>query len=272
MPENTIPAMFRAIEEGVTTLEMDVVITADSQVILSHEPWMNSEITTKSDGTFIGSGEAEAYNIFRMTYAETLLFDVGTKPHPRFTGQQKMKVHKPLLKDLLAAVDSFTGARGKGPVHFNIETKTTPLTDGIFHPGPDAFVTLLVAVLKAQKVEARSTIQSFDIRTLQFLHRVHPQIRTGLLLDEGDKRSVTENLEMLGFTPSVYSPHYKLVLPQTVADCRAAGMKLVPWTVNTIDEMAALKRSGVDGIISDYPNLFRQLPRHASGNDPVHNK
>jgi glycerophosphoryl diester phosphodiesterase len=272
MPENTIPAMLRAIEEGVTTLEMDVVITSDSQVILSHEPWMNSDITTKSDGTFIKSEEAQGYNIYKMTYAETLLYDVGMKPHPRFTGQQKIKVHKPLLKDVLTAVDSFTASRGKSPMHFNIETKTTPFTDEIFHPRPDAFVTLLVEVLATQGKDARTTIQSFDVRTLQFLHGAHPHIKTALLVDEGDKRSVAENLAALGFTPSVYSPYYKLVTPELVAACKAAGMKLSPWTVNTLTEMAALKNSGVDGIISDYPNLFNKLPGHPSGNDPVDNK
>src|SRR5438128_2424457 len=93
MPENTIPAMLKALELGVTTLEMDAVITKDGQVILSHEPFFNHEITTKADGKFIDEKEEKNYNIFKMTYAETHQFDVGLKPHPRFPQQQKLPAH-----------------------------------------------------------------------------------------------------------------------------------------------------------------------------------
>src|SRR6188474_3759231 len=91
MPENTIPAMIKALDLGVTTLEMDVVISKDNKVVVSHEPWFESEITTKPDGSFIKPGEAMQYNIFQMSYDEVLKYDVGMKTHPRFPQQQKMK-------------------------------------------------------------------------------------------------------------------------------------------------------------------------------------
>src|SRR5688572_27304061 len=99
MPENTIPAMIHALDLGVTTLEMDVVITKDKKVILSHEPWFGQEITTKPDGSFMKDREERKFNIYWMNYEETKAFDVGMKPHPRFPKQQKIKVTKPLLAD-----------------------------------------------------------------------------------------------------------------------------------------------------------------------------
>src|SRR5215218_4188115 len=99
MPENTIPAMIKALELDVTTLEMDAVITADSEVILSHEPFFNHEITTKKDGTAITDREERSYNIYKMTYAETQTFDVGLKPHSRFPHQLKIAATKPKLSD-----------------------------------------------------------------------------------------------------------------------------------------------------------------------------
>src|SRR5689334_10616789 len=84
MPENTIPSMLHALDLGVTTLEMDAVITSDKQVILSHEPFFNKDITTKPDGTYLQDNESKAFNIYKMTYQQVQQLDVGMKPHPRF--------------------------------------------------------------------------------------------------------------------------------------------------------------------------------------------
>src|SRR5687767_8397177 len=104
MPENTIAGMIHAFGMGVTTLELDVVITKDKQVVLSHEPWFGEDITTKPDGTYMGPREERTYNIYWMTYEQVKTFDVGMKPHPRFPQQQKIKAVKPLLKDLIDSI------------------------------------------------------------------------------------------------------------------------------------------------------------------------
>ncbi len=258
MPENTVPAMLKALDEGVTTLEMDVVITADGQVILSHEPWMNSEITTKPDGSFITEKEAPDYNIYRMTYAEIKNYDVGSKPHSRFPQQQKIKIHKPLLSEVIIAVEKHKKTN-KQPVEYNIETKCTPVTDGIFHPAPQLFVDAVMKVLQAHKITHQTTIQSFDVRSLQYINKAYPQLRTALLIEAEDKKTFETQLSNLGFIPTVYSPHYTLVTPQLVTACRSKKIKLIPWTVNELSQMQALKNLGVDGIITDYPNLFKEL-------------
>lgn len=256
MPENTIPAMIHAIDLGVTTLEMDAVITKDKKVILSHEPWFGQEISTKPDGTVMGEREERRYNIYWMTYAETQTFDVGLKPHPRFPRQQKMKVTKPLLSEVIDAVNREMMTRKRPPLQYNIETKTHPEGDGVFHPKPEEFVDLLMGVILEKGIQDVVTIQSFDFRTLQYLHQKYPSVKTAMLVEDFDKRGLEEQLDRLGFKATIYSPHYSLVNAALVKECHARGIKLIPWTVNDKKKIEALKKLGVDGIISDYPDLF----------------
>ena len=256
VPENTIPAMYKAIDLGAVTLEMDAVITADKQVLLSHEPFFNHEITTKPDGTIVTKEEEKQLNIYTMHYAATQRYDIGLRGNPRFPQQQKMAAYKPLLLDVIEAADQYALSKNKPLPFYNIETKSQPATDNKYHPSPKAFVDLLVAVIKHKKIEDRVTIQSFDIRTLQYLHQQYPSISTVLLIEDYNKKSLTEQLQELGFTPTAYSPHHSLVNEELVNACKLKGMKLVPWTVNDLATMKKLRALGVDGIISDYPNLF----------------
>ena len=256
VPENTIPAMIKAIDLGAVTLEMDAVITADKQVILSHEPFFNHEITTKPDGTAVSKAEEKQLNIYTMSYAATQRYDVGLKGNPRFPQQQKMAITKPLLLDVIEAADKYALSKNKPLPFYNIETKSQPSTDNQYHPSPKEFVDLLVAVIKHKKISDRVTVQSFDIRTLQYLHQQYPSIATVLLIEDYNKKTLNEQLQELGFTPTVYRPHYSLVNEAMVKDCKLKGMRLVPWTVNDLATMKNLRALGVNGIISDYPNLF----------------
>lgn len=256
MPENTISAMLKAIDLGVTTLEMDAVITSDKQVILSHEPFFNHEITTRADGSAVTEAEEKALNIFGMTYAETQQYDVGKRQHPRFPRQEKIAATKPLLSSVIDAAENYTKAKHKQPIFYNIETKSQPATDGKYHPEPAEFVDLIVSVVKKKKIENRVTIQSFDIRTLQYLHQKYPAIQTVLLVEDYDKKSFEEQITQLGFVPNVYSPHYSLVTPQLVEACHQKKVRIIPWTVNDRAIIQQLKTLGVDGVISDYPDLF----------------
>jgi glycerophosphoryl diester phosphodiesterase len=256
LPENTIPAMIRALELGVTTLEMDVVITKDRQVVLSHEPWMGHEIVTTPEGKAIEAAKEKTYNIYRMDYAEVRTFDAGLKPHPRFPGQKKMAAVKPLLRDVIDSVRAWCERHNKPLPYFNIETKCLPPGDGIFHPAPAPFCDLLMQVITEKNIFAQSIIQSFDFRTLQYLHQKYPALATAILIEDHDKRSAAQWLSALGYTPAICSPHYTLVNKELLAFCRGKGMRLIPWTVNTKEEIERLRNLGVDGIISDYPDLF----------------
>lgn len=259
MPENTIPAMLHAIDLGVTTLETDAVITQDKQVLLSHEPFFNHEITTKPDGNPVTEAEEKSLNLYRMNYAEIKTYDVGQRPHPRFPQQQKMAVPKPLLADMIDAVETYCSNNKKPLPQYNIETKSQPATDDQYHPKPAEFVELLVSVIKSKNITERVIIQSFDSRTLQYLHEKYPTIKTALLIEGNDPKPFALQLRDLGFIPTIYSPVHTLVTPLLVKQCRDAAVGLVPWTVNDAVRIKELKKMGVTGVISDFPNLFKGL-------------
>jgi glycerophosphoryl diester phosphodiesterase len=256
MPENTIPAMLKAIDLGVTTLETDVVVTKDGQLVLSHEPFFNNAITTAPAGKSIEKKDERTNNIFQMDYRQVKEFDVGMKVNNNFPRQEKIAVFKPLLKDMIDSVKLYC-KKNKLPVpFFNIETKSNPATDYIFHPAPAEFVRLLMDVIESKKIKEKTIIQSFDIRTLKVLHNNYSGLKTSLLIEDYNKRTLDENLKELGFTPTIYSPHYSLVDNDLIKACQKRNMKIIPWTVNSKSEIDRLKSLGVDGIISDYPDLF----------------
>ncbi|HEX8356268.1 MAG TPA: glycerophosphodiester phosphodiesterase family protein [Segetibacter sp.] len=258
MPENTIPAMLTAIDLGVTTLEMDVVISKDGQVIVSHDPFMNREIVTKPDGTFIAAKDAKQYVLYQMDYDEIKRFDVGLKPNEKFTEQKKSAVAKPLLSALIDSVEVRLQQRHT-TVNYNIEIKSTPSGDNLYNPPPAAFVDLVLNVVSEKKILPRVTIQSFDFRVLKYLSKKAPDIKTAALIDAPNRKSVHYQLEQLGFVPTAYSPHFSLVTNSLIKQCHEKGMLVIPWTVNDLTRMRTLKGAGVDGIITDYPNLFEEL-------------
>jgi glycerophosphoryl diester phosphodiesterase len=236
---------------------MDVVITKDKKVILSHEQWFGQEITTKPDGTYIkAEREERKFNIYWMTYAETQAFDVGMKPHPRFPNQQKIKVTKPLLSAVIDSVNEAMKTRKRPFPFYNIETKTNPEFDGVFHPKPEEFVDLLMEVVQSRGITDHVIIQSFDFRTLKYLHQKYPGVKTAMLIEFTDKRSLEQQLNDLGFVPDIYSPEYHLVNDKLVRACHEKGIRVIPWTVNDKPSIEKLKGLGVDGAISDFPDLF----------------
>ena len=255
MPENTIPAMYKGIDLGVTTLEMDVVISRDKKVVLSHDPFMNHLITTKPDGSFLTEENEKEYLLYQMDYEEIKSFDVGLKPHPRFPGQQKMAAAKPLLSDLIDSVDAYATRNNRPLPLFNIETKSLPGGDGKNHPAPAEFIDLLMQVIADKGISTRVTIQSFDFRTLSYLHSKHPSISTAALVEANDSRTLEDQLNELGFIPTIYSPNYQLVSENLIRTCHKNGMKIIPWTINEKEKFDEIKKMGVDGIITDYPDL-----------------
>lgn len=256
MPENTIPAMHKAIDFKVTTLEMDVVISKDKKVVVSHDPYFNADITTTPEGKILSKAEASKRLLYAMNYDSIKKYDVGLKPHPSFPRQQKIAVHKPLLSELIHSSEAYAGEKRSVPLWYNIETKSKPSGDGVQHPAPEEFVDLLIAVIRESGISDRTVIQSFDVRTLQVVHKKYPAMKTSLLIENTDKRTLDEQLKELGFVPAVYSPHYSLVTPQLIKSCNEKGMKIIPWTINTKLEMEGIRKLGVDGIITDYPDLF----------------
>ncbi len=143
--------------------------------------------------------------------------------------------------------------RAKRPdIRWNMEIKSQPDWDGIRHPKIAEFARLVIAELRQLGIEKQVTVQSFDIRALQEMHRQAPGIPLAYLIENAD--DFTVNMAKLDFQPAIYSPYYLTVSKKMVRQCHHQKMKLVPWTVNDVPAMRRLIRMGVDGIITDYPN------------------
>ena len=257
MPENTIKGMLKALDLGVNTLEMDAVISKDKQVVLSQEPYFNNEISLQPNGKAITLKDQKNFNIYKMNYDEIRKFDVGSKVHNRFPGQMKYKASKPLLSETIDAVEQYVKENKLAKPVYSIETKTIKNGDNEFHPEPAEFVDLIMDVINNKKLAKRVIIESFDMRTLQYLHEKYPKIQTSLLIDE--KEPFETYIEKLGFKPTIYSPYSILVGKGLVDRCHAMGIKIIPWTVNTIKDIKYFMDLGVDGVITDYPNLISQI-------------
>ncbi|MEQ9468675.1 MAG: glycerophosphodiester phosphodiesterase [Ekhidna sp.] len=245
-PENSIPAFLMAAEMGVNTLELDLVVSKDHQLVVSHEPFFSPDFCLRPDGNRIPADSI--INIYQMEYAEIKKFDCGSIGNPRFPDQEKMSVYKPLLSEVLDQVKE----AGFDSIRYNIELKTQLETDSIFHPTPDIFSELVVSLLKEKNLLDRVTIQSFDFRTLRYIRANYPEIQLAALIE--NELSWKDNIGQLSFTPEIYSSYYQLLSQDIVKEIQTAGMRVVPWTVNDSAEMKKLIAWGVDGIITDYPD------------------
>jgi glycerophosphoryl diester phosphodiesterase len=256
MPENTIAAMLAVMDNAkVTTLEMDLAITKDKQVVVSHDPILNPLITTKPDGSFIKATELNNNIIYQMDYATLEKYDVGLKPHPGFTGQKKIAATIPTLSSLIDSVEKKSKVIGR-KMNYNIEIKSVEGKDITEHPGPDEFVELVVSTLEKKNILDRTSLQSFDLRPLRVLHEKYPSIKTSYLVFGEASANAEKQIALLGFQPTIYSPEYKYVNQAMMDYCHQKNIQVIPWTVNTKEEINALIQLKVDGIITDYPNLY----------------
>ncbi len=253
MPENTIPAFIKALDEKMNTLEMDAAISKDGKVIISHEPWFDEHISTDPEGNAIT--DPKAHKIMDMSYEEIKQYDVGRRPHPRFPDQKKMAAYKPSLEELVKFVEAYVKAKNMPMPRFNIEIKSKTDWDDTFTPPPMEFAKILLAEIKKWEIDA--TIQSFDVRSLKAVRQLDGNASLVYLVE--NTNSFEENMKLLGFTPDVYSPYFPQVDADLVAKCKKEGMLLIPWTVNKKIDMIHLLQLGVDGIITDYPNRVNEL-------------
>jgi glycerophosphoryl diester phosphodiesterase len=278
--------MINGVKLGVKTLELDVVISADGKVVVSHDAYMSSDFMRKPDGSDISKEEERGMSLYKMTYDSIRRFDAGTKPHPRFPGQVKMKAYRPLLSDLIDSVEAYVETNKLKPVYYNIETKISPAGDGIYNPTPDVFVKAMMEVINKKAISKRVTIQSFDVRTLQILHKTEPKLTLSLLafgksdalaklktqgLSAEDEKKLKqsplfngaggleEDLKKLGFVPNIYSPYYTTVDAEMVKKVHAKKMLILPWTVDEEKDMTALGQLGVDGIITNSPDKLVKI-------------
>ncbi|MDH4092831.1 MAG: glycerophosphodiester phosphodiesterase family protein [Cyclobacteriaceae bacterium] len=254
-PENTIQGFLLALDLGVTTVELDVAITKDNQVVVSHEPWMSSTICLDPEGNSYTEKEEKKFNIYQLTYEEVSAFDCGSKRNDDFPDQEKVKVSKPLLRDVIVAIERQIKSNASYEVDYNIEIKSAPEGDKRFHPAIEEYSDLVYNLVDEYIPLDRLVIQSFDFRVLKYWHEKYPEIRLSALVDEA--KSVEADLKNLGFKPSIYSPDFKSISRGEVNYLHQQKIRVIPWTVNEVSDMLSLKGMGVDGFITDYPDRAR---------------
>jgi glycerophosphoryl diester phosphodiesterase len=251
LPENTLPAFEYALSIGVDTLELDLAVTKDLKLIVSHDPHVNPMICQQSDGAKL---ESSGPLIFGMTLLEAKKYDCGTLKNPRFPKQKPVPgTPMPTLEEVFALVrdSKYPAARS---VQFNIETKILP-NEPANTTDPRTFATLVVNAIRKSGFLARSTLQSFDYRTLDEARKLERKLERKLrlvTLSENPSEDLVKTVREL--RPYAMSPQWELLDAKKVKAIQALGSKVIPWTLNTEEAFAKVIAMGVDGIITDDPS------------------
>ena len=234
LPENTMPAFEYAIQAGVDALEMDIAVTKDGVVVISHDPMLRRPVCT---------GPRDNAVIHELTLAEVRQWDCGAVRNPMYANQKPVPgTHIPTLDDVFRLAS-------RGTFDYNIETKSFP-DKPEFTPPPEEFARMVLAKIREHGLEKRVILQSFDFRTLVAMKKLAPEIRLSALT-EADKREFAEIAKEAG--AGIVSPNYMLVTRGKVEAAHRAGLQVVPWTVNRAADWEKMIDAGVDGIISDDP-------------------
>jgi glycerophosphoryl diester phosphodiesterase len=233
-PENTIPAFEYAIGIGADVLEMDVAVTKDNVLVISHDPHLNPVICQAPKPNAL---------IRSLKFAEVEQYDCGALKNPNFPKQQ------PVPGTRIPSLDQVLSLSSQANFQYNIETKIFPEHPD-YTPPPDVFAKMMLDLIRRHKLEARVILQSFDFRTLHAMKKLAPEIRRAALY-EGKPRSFVEIAREA--EANIISPEYVLVTPEQVKAAHAAGLEVVPWTANRPEDWDKLIAAGVDAIISDDP-------------------
>ncbi|MEI7012443.1 glycerophosphodiester phosphodiesterase [Leptospira licerasiae] len=268
-PENTWPAFEEALSQGMTTLELDTVLTKDQKIIIHHDSESNPALCSKKDGS-----EIISKSIYELTLAELKQLDCGAKKNPKFPEQISVPGTELLtIQEFFEKVQTWerTGKRKIIP-KFNIETKfPNDEQSQVSNEILEAHVSLLIKAIEAAKVVDRTTIQSFYLPALPLAKKKNPKIQTSALFSltypqgaamkfglGGSRRELVLN-QTKELKADIISPYFLYVTDEFVSKAHSLGIKVIPWTVNDTGEMERLIKAGVDGIITDYPDRLNSV-------------
>ena len=260
-PEETLPAMLNSVKLGVNTLEMDLCITKDKKVVLSHDQYFHHRYSTRPDGTPVVSGDPKTY-LYHLPYSEVAKWDVGMKYNPGWPEKHCLPACKPIASEVIKAVEAWTKENGQYPMHYEIEIKSDPDYDGgiegVDWPEYHEFTDLCMAMLDSLDLGDRLMIQCFDERALNYINEKYPG-HTLAFLVEGWETDFDQYMSLLNFTPQWLSAPHENVDKALVDKAHAKSMKVNTWTVDDPDEMRRLISCGVDAIISNYPDRLLKV-------------
>lgn len=250
-PENTIEGFLYAVELGCTAIELDVVVSKDNQLVVSHEPWMNHLFCVTPKGDRITEEEEKCHNIFDMTFEEIQQYDCGRRIDDKYPDQLNKKSRKPSLQRVVDVLKGYD-------VKINIEVKSDKEWYGEFQPHPKEFSALVHQFILDNNLSQKCIVQSFDVEFLnEFKTRSFESIELGLLVE--NEIDVNAQLVQLDFIPEYFNPEYVLLTEEVLSELHSRSIKVLVWTVNNKESILRMKKLGVDGIISDYPNIVIEL-------------
>lgn len=238
-PENTIAAMLNAVKLGVTDLEMDLHVTKDQVVVVSHDPYVK--------------GYGKKYPIYSLTWKQLSAKVIGNVKDPAFPDSKRLYTYVPMVTALIDSVETYCHMHRLPPVKYTIEIKSDPASDGKLSPDYKTFADLCVKALSSRNLGSRLLLQSFDVRTLKYVHSKYPDIRLLYLVDN-TSGGYDKAMKTLGFVPYAIGPDYPMVSATFVSKAKAAGMRVIPYTVDTKAVAQKMVRAGVDAIITNYPD------------------
>ena len=271
-PANTLAAMKHAIDLGVNTLEMDLVISKDNKVILCHDRYFTWQETTHPNSTPITREEPKIY-LWSLPYDEIVKYDVGQRQHPDFPEQSTEPAKRPLLSDVLTFTERYAKEKGIPPLKYNIEIKSHHGYDGGVEgkdwPEFHHFADTCIAVLESFNLGDRLIVQSFDERALSYINIKYPDLILAYLVGgeeviwkENNQLDFDKILGSIGFIPEWFSPASVFVSEAAVSEAHRRGMKVVTWTVDSKEEMQRMIDCGVDAIISNYPDRLLEVVKN----------
>ena len=256
MPENTVSAMKNAIDLGIKTLEFDLQLSGDGQVVVSHDNYFHPRYSIRPDHSFVMPDDPKEY-LYTMPYDSILKYDVGLRFVERWPEKQRIPEVKPMATNLIDFTEEYAAQKGFKPC-YNIEIKSTPGEgEGTLWPDYVEFCDKCIDLLLSKNLGNRLIVQSFDVRALEYIHENWPNVILSYLTE--DETDIETILTQISFKPEWWSPNHEVVTPENVAYCHARGIKVVPWTVDDPADIRRMVDCKVDAIISNYPDRLLEI-------------
>lgn len=254
-PENTLKAFEEALKLGAKGLEMDLFMTKDGQVVVTHDATISSDLCLAPNGNPLDEQESGRLKIYQLNYEQIKPFDCGSVDNTDFPAQENTEAHIPLLEDVIEKASRYSSPQA--PLVYLMEIKSDPSTDGHTHPAPAFFVKQVLEIIASKKAEKEAVIISFDKRVLLEVRKQNKHIRVGLSIVE--LPSLDHELEELGFVPDVLCPLHKKLNKEFMEKAWTRGLTVIPWTVNKKEDQQRVLELQVDGLITDYPDNALKL-------------
>ncbi len=253
-PENTLSSFIHAVNLNLDAIELDVVISKDLQVVVSHEPFMHRKKCLWPNLIPISKEQEQLLYLFQLNYEEIKKFDCGLLAHANYPLVKLGPAYKPLLTAVITAVEKECREKKRTPIKYNIELKSEPHLIGYAQPGYEQYINLVLDTVKKFNIENRLIIQSFDKEILRTIRKLDTKIVLSLLIE--DSVDPLQHIEQLGFIPDILASDYIYLNAENIKRLQKQNVKVFAFTVNQISAIENQINMGVDAIISDYPDII----------------